>query len=156
MKINVRMSLEYNLYLDNLADLAAENQTYEPQPHELAQLWANRKERIEHLLWEYNLHLKPEHWFMMCDNVADYLAVTVTQENADELEAEIEQAEREHEAWEEETREWLLKTEEYMEEHPEDEETAGMYSDIYKDLNGIRPRWMLSYWWHKAHPEEQE
>lgn len=115
--------------------------------------WEERKARIVEGLRYYNIHLKP-FWYYY--DGEEMLTVKVTRENADALEAEIE-AKREQ--WEEESRETralLTRLEAHMAAHPEDEETASFYSDVYKDEYGVRPHMRLEQWYRMAHPNDED
>lgn len=146
MKINVRMSAEFDLYLEEQAEVEWEHKEAE-RKH------AERIERVKYGLREYSLHLKP-FWYYE-DSIDDMLAVTITDENLEELEAEIAEAERKEEEWNRQADKDLRELEEFMETHPYDSEVAGYYSDYYKDRHGIRPHWRLNAWYYASHPEEQ-
>lgn len=108
-------------------------------PCELVRAWNERVERVYEGLEYYGLHRAP-HWFYT-DTREEMFDITVTADNIDALEAELdERAAREARELEEASA-LLRELEAELAARPDDVELASFYSDVHKDVYGFRPRW---------------
>lgn len=108
-------------------------------PCELVRAWNERVERVYEGLEYYGLHHTP-HW-IYADSRDEMFDVTVTADNIDALEAELEECAAREARELEESSALLRKLEAELAARPDDAELASFYSDVYKDIYGFRPRW---------------